>query len=127
MTHWDVVLTAACLTTGAVIVIPTSCLSSTRLLLAEQVDRSMWIYFAAEVGLVAILSWMSTGAWVNYGLQAVVFASILVARALGRALEQAQTPRQLLPIALAAAVVLIGVSGECVTTFDRRHYEQARL
>ena len=53
---------------------------------------------------------MSTGAWVNYGIQAVVFASVLIARALGRVFEQAQSHRQLLPIALAALVVLIGVS-----------------
>ena len=32
-----------------------------------------------------------------------------------------------MPIALAAVVVLIGVSGDAVTTFDRRRFEQAAL
>ena len=73
---------------------PGSCLLATRVLLAEQIDRSMWIYLAAELGLVAILSRMSTGAWVNYGVQAVVFASVLdrpCARASPRADTVAET------------------------------------
>jgi Dolichyl-phosphate-mannose-protein mannosyltransferase len=127
VSRWDPVLTFACLTVAVAIVVPASCLSPTRLLLAERIDRWLWIYLAAEVGLVTGLSWMSTGAWVNYGIQAVVFASIVVARVLGRAFEQAHSPRQLLPIALGAVVVLIGVSGDCATTVRRRHYEQAAI
>ena len=65
---------------------------------------------------MAILSWMSTGAWLNYGIQAVVFASVLIARALERAFEHAPALRDRLPIALAALVVLIAVSGDAVTT-----------
>ena len=124
LSRWDLVLTLACLTVAAVIVIPASCFLSPRMVEAERIDRLMWIYLTAELGLVAVLSSMSTGAWVNYGIQGVVFASIMIARALGRAFERAQSHKQLLPIAFAAVVVLIGVSGDSVTTFDRRHYEQ---
>ncbi len=127
VSRWDPALTLACLMVTVIIVIPASCLLSPRIVVAERIDRVMWIYVAAELGLVAILSWMSTGAWVNYGVQAVVFASILD-RPCSRAGPRAGTvaPDSCCRSPLAAlVVVLIGVSGNVETTFGRRRYEQA--
>lgn len=127
VTRHDLLFTSACLAGAGVLVVPACCLVAPEVLLADRIDRLLWIYLAAELALVALLSRMSTGAWVNYGIQAVVFGSVLIARALGQALRQARSPRQVFPIPLAAAVVLIGVSGDVRTTTDRRFYEQAAL
>ena len=81
---WKMVLTAAALTGTVVIVIPACYLLAPRSRPASRVDRALWIYLMAELAAVTILGRMSTGAWVNYGIQPVVFFSVLTARALSR-------------------------------------------
>ena len=68
-------------------------------------DAALWIYWAGELGLAAILWRLSTGGWFNYALQAVVVGCVLTARALARALDGASSWRPLLPVALAVAAV----------------------
>jgi hypothetical protein len=124
---WDMVLGEWLLIAAVFFVIPVCLLVQPRTLLMGPLDRIVGIHLAAEIALVAILGWMSTGAWLNYGIQAVVFASILAGRGLARALEQTHLLRQAVPIALAAPVVLIGVCGAAVTTTRLRNAEQTAL
>jgi hypothetical protein len=126
-TRRDMVIGEGLLIAAVFFVIPACFLAAPRILLMERLDRVLWIYLAAELGLVTILGRMSTGAWLNYGIQAVVFASILAARGLARTLEQAHLLRQVFPIALAAAVILISVCGIAVTTSGLRSAERIAL
>ncbi len=124
VTRQDLFLGAANLAIGIVLIVPACFLLTPRSDLGGALDRVQLIYLAAELGLVTILSWISTGAWVNYGIQAVVIASVLIARALERAVELARLPRQVLPIALAAVVVFIGASGDAMTTARLRNIDR---
>jgi hypothetical protein len=124
---YDHLLTLAYLAVAIVVVIPACYLMAHRVLIAERLDRVLWIYLAAELGFVVVLSRMSTGAWINYGVQAVVFASVLIARALDRAIEHIRSRRQVFPIAAAALVSLIGVGDEIGTSTERRRVEKAAI
>ena len=74
------------ITVAVLFVLPACYLLSRRTLATGSVDNALLYYLAAECLGVMILSRASTGAWVNYGIQAVIFASILTARRLiGRA------------------------------------------
>ena len=53
-------------------------------------DTVLWVYLAAELVVVVILSRVSTGAWINYAIQGVIFAAVLTARALARASRDRQ-------------------------------------
>jgi Dolichyl-phosphate-mannose-protein mannosyltransferase len=127
VTAWDMLIGERLLIAAVFAVIPMCLLVATRMPLLGRLDRLLWIYLATELGLVTILSMMSTGAWVNYGIQTVVFASLLSARGLARALEQAHMPRQVLPIILAAPVVLLSVCGNAMTTTRLRNAERIVL
>jgi hypothetical protein len=127
VTGWDTEIGEGLLIAAVFAVIPMCFLVATRKLLVGRLDRLLWVYLAAELGLVTILSWMSTGAWVNYGIQIVVFVSVLSARGLARALEQAHMPRQVFPIVLAALVVLLSVCGNAMTTIRLRNAERIIL
>ena len=50
---------------------------------AGGIDVAYLLYFAGELALTAYLFRLSTGAWYNYAVQAVIFASVIAARALG--------------------------------------------
>ncbi len=67
---------------------------------------NLWLvaYVAAELVLATALWRISTGAWANYAIQAYVLASVLTARALARAWEQAPSRRL---VAIAATAVLV--------------------
>jgi len=88
-----------------VLVLPVCILLEGRPFLGEQLDRSLWIYWVGEMMLMSILCRMSTGAWYNYSIQAVVFGSVLTARALSRALAGATTSRSLLAVMIATLAV----------------------
>ena len=47
-----------------------------------RLDGVLWLYLAAELAGMVPLCLGSTGAWVNYALQAVAFGSVLAARSL---------------------------------------------
>ena len=72
---------------------------------AGGVDVAYALYFAGELALTAYLFRLSTGAWYNYAVQAVVFASVLAARALARAVDRPLAMRAVLGISLAALAV----------------------
>jgi hypothetical protein len=127
VTSRDLLLGAANLAIGVFLVVPACALLTPRSQMVAGLDRVLWIYVAAELGLVTILSWMSTGAWVNYGIQAVIFASVLIARDLERALGLIYLPRQVFPIALAAVVVFLGASGDAISIARQRSTDQNAL
>ena len=125
MTGWDNLLPFINVGAALFVVIPVCHLLSPQTFVDGRLDRALWIYMAAELGLVWILIRASTGAWINYGIQLVIFASIVTARALGRGRGCATSPIASLPIALAALVVLIAMCVNAKLTY--RRYEVDRL
>jgi hypothetical protein len=95
------------MTTNALL-IPICDLLEWRSAAGRTVDAVLWLCMTAELALVVVLCRASTGAWVNYAIQAVVFACILSARAVARALAGAAPVRALVPIVLASLNMLFG-------------------
>jgi hypothetical protein len=71
-------------------------------------DRALWLTTAAEIIAVVLLCRASTGAWVNYAIQAGVFGCVLAARALDRAVADISSARAFLAIMLATLAVVAG-------------------
>ena len=105
--RWITIVAVAALFFSLVLVVPACAFLEPRMLIASPVDRALLLYLAGELLLVSVLCKASTGAWVNYGIQAVVFVAALTARALARAFQSVPSVRPLLPVALAALIVLI--------------------
>jgi hypothetical protein len=127
VTGWDLLLSIVNTAIGVLLVVPACYLLTPRNHWGVGLHRVLWIYVAAELAFVANLSWMSTGAWVNYGIQAVVLGSVLIARDLEWALGVTRLPRQAFPIALAALVVFLGASGDALKTIRLRSIERSAL
>ena len=92
-----------------------------------RLDATLGAYWAAELILVVLLSRVTTGAWINYAIQAIVFAAVLTARVLARALDAASSNRQTLPAALAALAVLASALMDVKEAASRRRAEHAAL
>jgi hypothetical protein len=74
-----------------------------------RVGRCGWLLAAGvvvELFLTGLLAYNSTGAWLNYGLQAVVFGSVLAARTLAAAFDGPARAWRVVPLALVALAVL---------------------
>ena len=69
------------------------------------IDAALGTYCMIELILLVILCRSSNGAWINYGIPAVVFATVLVARALVRAVDAMPGIERAIP-ALAATAML---------------------
>jgi len=94
-------------TTGAMTVLTPICAVIARSsFLGSRIDAGFWIYLAGEVALSSVLFRMSSGAWSNYAIQAIVFGSVVTARAVARAADDVSSWRVLMPVALAAWGVL---------------------
>jgi len=100
-------------------------LTHRRLLLGSRVDRALWAYCAGELALTAVLCRLSTGAWYNYAIQAVVFGSVVVARALARSFESAPSSRRVLPAALAVLAVPAFAFTDAKEVISKRRDERA--
>jgi hypothetical protein len=124
VTGSDLLIVITAIASTALLVIPTCWLVSLRNRPWERVDVALLVFIAAEAVLVVILSRASAGAWINYGIQGVVFASVLTARALARVRANALSPLASTSIALAALTLLIGVCADAKTTADRRELER---
>jgi hypothetical protein len=85
--------------------IPLAALFEWRSLLGTKVDLALGMFCAGELALAAILCRLSTGAWFNYAIQAVVFGCVLVARTLARSIECAPENGERLATALAVLAV----------------------
>ena len=73
------------------LVIPAGTAMARRSRSDRRLDSILWVYGAAEVVVVVILSRLSTGTWINYAIQGVIFAAVLTARALDRAIERSSS------------------------------------
>jgi hypothetical protein len=92
-----------------------------------QTDAALWVYWLGELVLVVVLSAVTTGAWINYAIQAIVFVCVLTARTLERGLWAVSGVRTSVPAALAACVVLASVLMEIKEIASERRAERAEL
>ncbi len=88
------------------LVIPAGAAMARRSRSDRRLDSILWVYGAAEVVVVVILSRLSTGAWINYAIQGVIFAAVLTARALDRAIERSSSSRLTMSASVAVVAVL---------------------
>ena len=100
-----VIAVAALLT--MLVVFPLCALIERSALLGNRLDAALWLYTAAELVLALVLCELSTGAWLNYAIQAVVFGAILTARAASRAVDSSPSLRVRWPVAVAVLSVLV--------------------
>jgi len=92
-----------------------------------RVDAALWAFCAGELAVTVILCRLSTGAWYNYAIQAVVFGSVLVARALARSFESAALPRRRLPAVLAVLAVPAFAFTDAKEIIGKRRADRADL
>jgi hypothetical protein len=87
------------------------------------------LYCGAEMILLVLLCRSSSGAWINYGIPAVVFASVLIARALARAADVVPHRQSAILLAAATAVIASVLMDAKVEVNSRRaeHSDLARL
>src|SRR5262245_46903433 len=115
-------------TTGALtVVIPICVLLGRSSFLGSRIDAGFWLYLAGEVGLSTVLFRVSSGAWSNYAIQAVVFGSIVTARAMARVAEAPSSWRVLLPVALAVWGVLACAINDLVNVAGRTAADRAAV
>jgi len=124
---WDDIVPTLNVALAVLFIIPACYLLSRKTLAVGSLDNAFLFYFAVEWLVVTILGRASTGAWVNYGIQSVVFAAILTARALDRACDLVSSSRAVLPFVLAALVVPCNVISGARTIADFRIYERTAL
>jgi hypothetical protein len=94
---------------------------------AGGVDVALGLYFAGELALTAYLFRLSTGAWYNYAVQAIVFGSVIAARALARAVDRRLAMRAVLGISLAAAAVPAFALTDVKEILARRQVESSLI
>jgi hypothetical protein len=94
---------------------------------SERIDTALLAYCASELALSAILFRLSTGAWYNYAVQGVVFACIVAARSLARAIEGPLAVRALFGIAVAAVAVPVFAMTDVREILARRRAETGLL
>jgi signal transduction histidine kinase len=91
------------------------------------IDVAFALFLIGELALTVYLFRLSTGAWYNYAVQAVVFASILVARALARAVQRPLTIRAVLGVSLAVVAVPAFALTDVKENLSRRRAESFRI
>lgn len=124
LTRNDPVIIVGALTASLFAVIPACQLLSLRHRTPTRLDAALCFYLAAEVVLVLIMCRASAGAWVNYGIQSVVLASVLTARALSRVCANAPSPLARWAIGLAALTLLVGVGTDAAANARLRDAER---
>jgi hypothetical protein len=124
---WAGLATVVATGLAAVLAMPAAALAGRRSSTGRGIDAALWAYLIAEAALVVLLSRMSTGAWLNYAIPATVFAAVLAARSLVRAID-ADAPRRLgLPAALASLAVLASSWHGVAETIQRGRVEDAQI
>ncbi len=88
--------------------------------LGHRVDAALWIYGISEFALTVALSRSSTGAWTNYAVPALIFATILTARCLARGLARASSAWPLFAPGFAVLAVLYLALADISTIHRRR-------
>jgi hypothetical protein len=93
----------------------------------RRLEAALWFYLFAELVQSALLSRGSTGSWLNYAIQCVVFAAILAGRSLARAVDEAASLRGIAAIALAGLIGFVGNYKHIATNYYTRVVERAAL
>jgi hypothetical protein len=62
-------------------------------------------YCALELALTALLCRLSTGAWYNYAIEALLLACVITARSVARAIQAVRSRQAMLTVAIAALAV----------------------
>jgi hypothetical protein len=106
------------------VVIPACTMVDRRTLFSGQIDGALCLLVAAEVAIVVLLCRASTGAWINYGAQGIVFAAILTARSLARACENVRSRAAVASITVASAAVLGVVFKDSYLTYHHAEVER---
>jgi hypothetical protein len=106
------------------IIIPACVFVDRRIVAGSRLDPALGLFGFAELVIIAPLCRGSTGAWVNYAIQGLVFAAILTARFLWRACNEARLPRLLVPIGVSAAALLAYALLEQYLTLQHRQIER---
>jgi hypothetical protein len=108
------------------VIIPVCAVFERRALLGERLDAALWLFLAGELVVVVLMSRASTGAWINYGIQAVVWGCILTARALARVCQGTRWFVSLWPIVLASVLVpIVTVHDAFQITSERQRVRRA--
>ncbi len=94
--------------TIVLLALPLCAIIERRFLAEGRVDTILLCLIASEIAVAMLLCRASTGAWINYGIPVIVYLSVLVARALDRAIDAAETRRRFGWIAGAAIAPLLG-------------------
>ena len=106
------------------LVIPGCMLLDRGTLLASRIDLDLCLFAAAEAAIVVFLCRASTGAWINYGIQGVVFSAIVTARSLARACANLRSRTASASIFVVAATVLAFVFKDTYLTYQRQRVER---
>jgi hypothetical protein len=92
-----------------------------------QVDRALCAFCVSELALALALCRVSTGGWFNYAIQAVVFACILVARAVARSFEFAPSRVHAMPAAIAVLAVPAFAFTDAREVLSKRAADRAEI
>jgi hypothetical protein len=94
---------------------------------AMGLDAYLLTYLGAELVLLMVLSRSSEGAWVNYAIQAMVFAVVVTARAASRVVDETLGPWVAIVVTLAAVAVPAAICMDLKREATRRRSEHAVL
>jgi hypothetical protein len=122
--NWEFLFTTFTVTLNIAVALPACFAVARRTLLPERVDQVLLIAITAEFVVLLVLSYVSTGAWVNYGLQAAVLLAVLTARSVSRACAGALSLRGSLTIVFAACLVFFAARATAVTINRRQRVER---
>jgi hypothetical protein len=118
------ILAAGAVYVCLLLVIPACTFTEGRTLFSSRLDGDLCVLVAAEAAIVVFLCRASAGAWINYGIQGVVFAAILTARSFARACENARSRAAILSIVVASAAVLGVVFKDSYSAYHRALLER---
>jgi Dolichyl-phosphate-mannose-protein mannosyltransferase len=109
-----------------ILVIPACVLLERRTLFGTTLDGASCLLGTAEIAIVVPLCLASTGAWVNYGIQGIVFAAILTGRSLARACAEARLRTSLIALAVAALALVCFEFRDAYSTYARKRFERLK-
>jgi hypothetical protein len=92
-----------------------------------RLDMALWAYTVAELVVAIIFFDLSTGAWLNYAIQFVVFLAILAARAVSRIGVAGRLSWKCWPVALAGLSVLVATYGRLADSEMESGIERAAM
>ncbi len=108
-----------------VVVFPACAQLERSALLGNRIDAALWVYTAAELAVAIVFYYLSTGGWMNYAIQSVVFGAVLTARAASRVMDASPTPRALWPAALAVVTLIVSAYNHIFDAEMQRRGERA--